>query len=192
MTYQNGEGIPICVGLRDPNKVSVFSSHLSHTAELFIQLCRATVLSIHLASAYHQVTLHPENWDFMVCITHEGFIFYKKFASHVIALVIINLLYMVFSKYSNPHCLVSDNWSQVTIIFGKILREYNIQLMHSSVYYIQANNSIMLWNTVSSQLLLDSPHGNQQLHHSCRTFVQPHMLPLVPILLNSFEVRNEC
>lgn len=53
----------MCIDLREPNKAIVVDSHpLPHIEELLAELHGAIVFStIDLASAYHQVPLHPES-----------------------------------------------------------------------------------------------------------------------------------
>lgn len=69
----------MCVDLREPNEAVVVDSHpLPHTEELFAELRGATVFStIDLASANHQVPLHPESQDLMAFITQDGLFRYK-------------------------------------------------------------------------------------------------------------------
>ncbi|KAF7653348.1 hypothetical protein LDENG_00084020 [Lucifuga dentata] len=64
----------MCVDLREPNKAITVDSHpLPHKEELLSSLTGATIFStIDLASAYHQVLLHPESRDLTAFITHEG------------------------------------------------------------------------------------------------------------------------
>jgi len=65
VTQKKGGGIRMCIDLREPNKAIVVDSHpLPHIEELLAELRGATVFStIDLASAYHQVPLHPESRD---------------------------------------------------------------------------------------------------------------------------------
>ena len=75
VTQRRDGGRPcMCVDLREPNKAIVADCHpLPHMDELFSNLRRATVFSsIDLASAYHQLPLHPESCDITAFITHEG------------------------------------------------------------------------------------------------------------------------
>nr|XP_055067930.1 uncharacterized protein K02A2.6-like [Misgurnus anguillicaudatus] len=70
----------MCIDLREPNKAVVVDSHpLPHIEELLAELRGATVFStIDLASAYHQVPLHPESRDLTAFITHDGLFRYKR------------------------------------------------------------------------------------------------------------------
>ncbi|KAK7910413.1 hypothetical protein WMY93_015097 [Mugilogobius chulae] len=75
VTQRRDGGRPrMCVDLREPNKAIVADCHpLPHMDELFSNLRGATVFStIDLASAYHQMPLHPESRDITAFITHEG------------------------------------------------------------------------------------------------------------------------
>ena len=75
VTHKRDGGKPrICVDLREPNKVIVADCHpLPHMEELFSNLRGATVFStIDLASAYHQMPLHPDSRDITAFITHDG------------------------------------------------------------------------------------------------------------------------
>ncbi|XP_075722619.1 uncharacterized protein LOC142765461 [Rhipicephalus microplus] len=72
--------IRICVDLREPNKAIVPDSFpLPHTEELLHALVGATHFSkLDLASAYHQVLLHPDSRDLTAFITHEGLFRFKR------------------------------------------------------------------------------------------------------------------
>lgn len=62
---KEGGKLCMCVDLREPNKSIVSDCHpLPHMDELFADLRGATVFStIDLASAYHQMMLHPDSRD---------------------------------------------------------------------------------------------------------------------------------
>ena len=64
----------MCVDLREPNKSMVCDCYpLPHMDELLTNLRGATMFStIDLASAYHQMLLHPDSRDITAFITHEG------------------------------------------------------------------------------------------------------------------------
>lgn len=69
---RRGGGKPrMCVDLRERNKVIVCDCHpLPHMDELFCNLRGATVFSTtDLASAYHQMPLHPDSRDITAFIT---------------------------------------------------------------------------------------------------------------------------
>lgn len=73
VTQRWGGGKPrMCVDL--PNKSIVCDCYpLLHTDELLINLRGAIMFSaIDLASAYHQMLLHPDSRDITAFITHEG------------------------------------------------------------------------------------------------------------------------
>lgn len=72
--------IRLCVDLREPNKAIVPDSFpLPHMDELLHALVGATHFSkLDLASAYHQVPLHPESRDLTAFITHEGLYRFKR------------------------------------------------------------------------------------------------------------------
>nr|XP_054924330.1 uncharacterized protein K02A2.6-like [Dermacentor andersoni] len=72
--------IRICVDLREPNKAIVPDSFpLPHTEELLHALVGATHFSkLDLASAYHQVLLHPDSRDLTAFITHDGLFRFKR------------------------------------------------------------------------------------------------------------------
>nr|XP_037268801.1 uncharacterized protein K02A2.6-like [Rhipicephalus microplus] len=72
--------IRFCVDLREPYKVIVPDSFpLPYTEELLHALVGATHFSkLDLASAYHQVLLHPDSRDLTAFITHEGLFRFKR------------------------------------------------------------------------------------------------------------------
>lgn len=72
--------IRLCVDLREPNKAVVPDCFpLPHTEELLNALAGATTFSkLDLASAYHQVALHPESRDLTAFITHDGLFRFKR------------------------------------------------------------------------------------------------------------------
>ena len=75
VTQRRGGGKPrMCVDLREPNKSMVCDCYpLPHMDELLTNLRGATMFStIDLASAYHQMLLHPDSRDITAFITHEG------------------------------------------------------------------------------------------------------------------------
>lgn len=75
ITQTRGGGKPcICVDLREPNKSIACDCHsLAHIDELLTNLRGAAIFStIDLASAYHQMLLHPDSHDITAFITHEG------------------------------------------------------------------------------------------------------------------------
>ena len=75
VTQRRDGGKPrVCVDLREPNKSIVSDCYpLPHMDELLTNLRGAAVFStIDLASAYHQMLLHPDSRDITAFITHEG------------------------------------------------------------------------------------------------------------------------
>lgn len=75
VTQRRDGGRPhMCVDLRQPNKAIVADCHaLPHMEELFSNLQGATAFfTIDLASAYHQMSLHPESRDITAFATHDG------------------------------------------------------------------------------------------------------------------------
>ncbi|XP_064463094.1 uncharacterized protein K02A2.6-like [Ornithodoros turicata] len=76
---KNGN-IRLCVDLREANKAVVPDCFpLPHTEELLNALSGAKRFTkLDLASAYHQVLLHPESRDLTAFITHEGLFRFKR------------------------------------------------------------------------------------------------------------------
>ncbi|XP_049271184.1 uncharacterized protein K02A2.6-like [Rhipicephalus sanguineus] len=74
------DSIRLCVDLREPNKAIVVDSFpLPYTEELLHSLNGARYFSkLDLASAYYQVTLHPDSRDLTAFITHDGLFRFKR------------------------------------------------------------------------------------------------------------------
>lgn len=70
----------MCVDLREPNRSVIMDSYpLPHIEDLFTEMRGATVFSqCDLASAYHQLPLHPDSRNLTTFITHEGLFRYTR------------------------------------------------------------------------------------------------------------------
>lgn len=120
-------GIRLCVDLRQANKAVVADSFpLPHTEELLHSLVGATHFSkLDLASAYHQVLLHPESRDLTAFVTHDGLFRFKRvcFGLASAPSAFQSMMSKILQGCSGVLFYIDD-----IIVFGKSRKEHMVNL----------------------------------------------------------------
>lgn len=115
--------IRLCVDLREPNKAIVVDNFpLPHTEELLHALNGARHFSkLDLASAYHQVLLHPDSRDLTAFVTHEGLFRFKRvcFGLASAPAAFQQLMTRILQGCHGVLCYIDD-----IIVFGKTEKEH--------------------------------------------------------------------
>ncbi|XP_075739522.1 uncharacterized protein LOC142784984 [Rhipicephalus microplus] len=115
--------IRLFVDLREPNKAIVVDNFsLPHTEELLHASNGARHFSnLDLASAYHQVLLHPDSRDLAAFVTHEGLFRFKRvcFGLTSAPAAFQQLMTRILQGCHGVLCYIDD-----IIVFGKTEKEH--------------------------------------------------------------------
>ena len=134
----------ICIDLREVNKSIIPDKYpLPKIDELFNELCGATVFTqLDLASAYHQLLLHPESRDLTCFITYDGLYRFRRvcFGISSAPSAFQKMMSSILAGMSGVQCYLDD-----VVIYGKTAEEHN-QNLHNVLskldsYGIKLNHS---------------------------------------------------
>ena len=127
VSYKKSGKIRLCIDLREVNKAIIPDRYpLPKIDELLGELCNAKVFTqLDLASAYHQLELHPESRSLTCFITHDGLYQYKRvcFGLSSAPSVFQKMMSVMLADLPGVKCYLDD-----VIIFGKNTEEHNRNL----------------------------------------------------------------